>query len=180
MMRTSESGHQSSRRSFYLRQTVPPGTSRRLSRMTPPTARNGRFRLPHLVRGPEHCPQSGAGERGPEANSFDSQRGRRVAGKRRVVEADHHIDWFGGDRADVRPPNSAAADGDNPHNADAAVNRASPSIQTRRMPQRSPSVPPASRRLAKLSVYALSTRWRPVTSVDRSEGIRSSATLTID
>jgi hypothetical protein len=67
--------------------------------------------------------------------------------------------------------------GARPQAADAAMNTTTPVQKIRRLPNRSPSAPPVSRRPAKTRVYPSVIHWMPVSEADSSRPTTGTATL---
>ena len=73
---------------------------------------------------------------------------------------------------------SASIEGARAHSPEATANQTTPDTKSRRRPKRSPSDPPSSSRPARVSAYALTVHWSPLSPASRSSPMVGSATLT--
>jgi hypothetical protein len=73
---------------------------------------------------------------------------------------------------------SVPASGASPHSREAVANHTTPTTNTLRRPNRSPSAPPSRISPASVTMYALTVHWRAARSASRSRPMRGRATLT--
>jgi hypothetical protein len=80
----------------------------------------------------------------------------------------------------AREVTSIAVDVDKPQRSDVTENNASPIMNIRRRPRRSPARPPRSRKPPKVIAYAVRTHWRLDADRWSDRAIEGSATVTMD